>query len=185
MREGNAASVFARALLEAARDADAVGVVRAELADFAHAFGESQALRSALSNPQIHATAKSRVVASLTEGCHPLVRNVLQVLLKRGRFTIVGGVRDEFESLVSAEDEVVRVGVTSAVELTETTRNKIAARVEAVTGRRVALETTIDPAIVGGLVLRVGDRIVDGSVRSRIRQLRRRLASADVRGDVE
>lgn len=185
MSEGNAAGVYARALLEAARDAGAVGVVRADLFDFARALGESQALRSVLGNPQIETAAKHRVVVSLTEGCHPLVRNVLQVLLERGRFAIVGGMRDEFESLVSAEDEVARVGVTSAVELTEATRNKIAARVEAVTGRRVALETTIDPAIVGGLVLRVGDRIVDGSVRSRIRQLRRKLASADVRGDVE
>lgn len=185
MSEEYAASVYARALLDAARDAGAVDTVRAELADFVQALAESQALRGVLGNPQIDTAAKQRVVASLTEGFHPLVRNVLQVLLERGRFAIVDGLRGEFEALVSVKDEVARVQVTSAVELTDATRSKIAARVEAVTGRRVALETTIDPAIVGGLVLRVGDRIVDGSVRSRIRQLRRRLATADVRGDVE
>ena len=71
------------------------------------------------------------------------------------------------------------------MELTPPTHDKIAARVAEVTGRRVELAERVDPAIVGGLVLRVGDVIIDGSVRSRIRQLRRRLATAELRGDVE
>jgi len=71
------------------------------------------------------------------------------------------------------------------VELTAAAREKIAARVAEVAGRRVELAPRVDPDIIGGLVLRVGDVIVDGSVQARIRQLRRRLATAELRGDVE
>ncbi len=185
MSEDYAARIYARALYDAAHEAKATDAVRADLADFVTVLGDSKTLRDALENPQIGTAAKQRVIASLTQSLHKLVRNTLQVLLERGRFGIINGLHDEFESMLSAEDEITRVEVTSAMELTDATKEKIAARMEAVTGRRVALETTIDPAIVGGIVLRIGDKIVDGSVRSRIRQLRRQLVSADVRGDVE
>ena len=111
--------------------------------------------------------------------------NTLQLLLQSGRFPIVEELSVDFNALAAAEADLVTVEVTSAVGLTSEAHDKIAARVQEVTGRRVELAQRIDPEIIGGLVLRIGDVIVDGSVQARIRQLRRRLAAAEVRGDVE
>jgi F-type H+-transporting ATPase subunit delta len=185
LSDGRVAKVYAQALFDAAQDAHVAEPVGRELGDFVAALAASPALRSVLDEPQIETSAKVRVVAELTRDAQPLVANTLQLLLERGRFAILEELRSEYDALSAAEAAVVNVEVTSAVELTPAMNKKIAARVEQATGRRVELAQRVDPAIVGGLVLRVGDVIVDGSVRSRIRQLRRRLATAELRGDVE
>lgn len=172
------ARVYAEALFAAAEEANAAGPVGRDLGDFVAALASSSSLRGVLADPQIDTSAKTRVVAELTRRSQPLVANVLQLLLERGRFGIVEGLRDEYEGLTAAKADVVSVEVTSAVELSPTVRGRIATRLQEATGRRVELAGRVDPDILGGLVLRVGDVIVDGSVRSRIRQLRRRLATA-------
>jgi F-type H+-transporting ATPase subunit delta len=182
--DGAVAKVYAQALFDAAQAAGVAEPVGRELGDFVAALAASPQLSHVLADPQIETSAKVRVVAELTRDAQPLVGNTLQLLLERGRFPIIEEVRAEYDALAAAEAAVVNVEVTSAVELTAATQQRITARVEEATGRRVELARRVDPAIVGGLVLRVGDVIVDGSVRSRIRQLRRRLATAEVRGDV-
>jgi F-type H+-transporting ATPase subunit delta len=87
--------------------------------------------------------------------------------------------------LAAEEAKLVKVEVTTAADLRPEEHGMIMARVAEVTGRRVELTQRVDPGIIGGLVLRVGDVIVDGSLQSRIRQLRRRLATAELRGEVE
>ena len=110
--------------------------------------------------------------------------NTLQLMLERGRFAAVPELHQAYDALAIVEEGVVEVEVVSAAELSPETEKKIAARVQEATGRRVELARRVDPSILGGLVLRIGDIIVDGSVKARIRQLRRRLATAEVRGDV-
>ena len=111
--------------------------------------------------------------------------NTLQLMLERGRFAALPELRQAYDALAIVEEGVVEVEVVSAAELSPETEKKIAARVQEATGRRVELARRVDPSIIGGLVLRIGDIIVDGSVKARIRQLRRRLATAEVRGDVQ
>ena len=125
------------------------------------------------------------MLAEITRGGQPLLANTLQLMLERGRFAAVAELRSAYDALAIVEEGVVEVEVVSAAELSPETEKKIAARVEEATGRRVELARRVDPAIIGGLVLRIGDVIVDGSVKARIRQLRRRLATAEVRGDVQ
>ena len=185
MGEEQVAAVYARALFDAAGQAGVVEPVRRELDAFADALGESAQLRDVLSDPQVDTGAKRRVVAELTRDGQPLVRNTLLLLLDRGRFAVTEEVRAAYDALAAREAARVKVEVTSAVTLTEDDRKKIAARVAEATGRTVDLSERVDPGILGGLVLRVGDVIVDGSVQARIRQLRRRLATAELRGDVE
>ncbi len=179
MSEEQVAAVYARALFAAAGEAGAAAPVRRELGEFIAGLAASPSLRDVLANPQVEIAAKQRIVAELTRGAQPLVGNTLQVLLERGRLALVGDVQAAYEALASAEAELLQVEVTSAVELSPEARQKIAARVAETTGRQVELAASVDPGIVGGLVLRVGDVIVDGSVRARIRQLRRRLATAE------
>jgi ATP synthase F1 delta subunit len=185
LSEEQVAAVYARALFDAAKEAGVVEPVRRELGDFVAALAASASLRDVIADPQVDSAAKKRVLAEITREGQPLVANALQLLLERGRFPIIGELHEAFDGLAAVEAKLVNVEVTSAVELTPETRKKIAARVAKATGREVELAERVDPDIVGGLVLRVGDVIVDGSVQARIRQLRRRLATAELRGDVE
>jgi F-type H+-transporting ATPase subunit delta len=181
----NVARVYARALFDAARDAGAVAPVGRDLGDFVAALAASASLRDVLADPQVDSAAKKRILLEITRDGQPLVANTLQLLLERGRFGLVAELREAYETLAATDADLVRVEVTSAMALTAAARDKITKRVAEAAGRRVELAERVDPHIIGGLVLRVGDVIVDGSVQARIRQLRRRLATAELRGDVE
>ena len=185
MGEENVAGVYARALFDAAREARVVEPVGRDLGDFVAALAASASLRDVLADPQVETSAKQRILVEITRGGQPLAANTLQLMLERGRFGLVADLREAYEALAATEADLVRVEVTSAMELTAAAREKIAARVAEAAGRRVELAARVDPGIIGGLVLRVGDVIVDGSVQARIRQLRRRLATAELRGDVQ
>ena len=184
MSEEQVARVYAHALFDAAREAGVVEPVRGELRDFAAALAASASLRDVIADPQIDSAAKRRVLAEITREGQPLLASTLQLMLDRGRFIVVPELSAAYDALAVVEEGVVEVEVVSAAELSPETEKKIAARVHEATGRRVELARRVDPAIIGGLVLRIGDVIVDGSVKARIRQLRRRLATAEVRGDV-
>jgi F-type H+-transporting ATPase subunit delta len=185
LSEEQVARVYAQALFDAARGAGVVEPVRRELGDFVAALAASDSLRNVLSDPQIETAAKGRVLAEVTRGGQQLLTNTLRLMLDRGRFAAVPELGQAYDALAIVEEGIVEVEVISAAELTSETEKKIAARIQEATGRRVELARRVDPSIVGGLVLRIGDVIVDGSVKARIRQLRRRLATAEVRGDVQ
>ncbi len=179
------ARVYGEALFDAARAADVIHEVGRELHDFVASLAASRALREVMADPQIERSAKQRVLVELTGGAQPLLRNALQLLLERGRFEVVRLMEAEYAALAAVEAKLIEVEVTSAVDLSDAARDKIIAKVGEATGFRIRVEQKVDPAIIGGLVLRFGDMIVDGSVRSHIRQLRRRLVTAELRGDVE
>lgn len=185
MSEEQVARVYAQALFDAAREAGVVEPVRRELGDFVAALAASASLRNVLADPQVDSGAKTRVLAEVTRGGQPLLASTLQLMQERGRFAAVPELRQAYDALAIVEEGVVEVEVVSATELPVETEHQIAARVREATGRRVELARRVDPSILGGLVLRIGDVIVDGSVKARIRQLRRRLATAEVRGDVQ
>jgi F-type H+-transporting ATPase subunit delta len=185
LSEEQVARVYAQALFDAAREAGVVEPVRRQLGDFIAALEASAPLRDVLTDPQVDTKAKHRVLAEVTRDGQPLLGNVLQLMLERGRFAAAPDLRSAYDALAIVEEGVVEVEVVSAAELSPETEKKIAARVQEATGRRVELARRVDPSILGGLVLRIGDIIVDGSVKARIRQLRRRLATAEVRGDAQ
>jgi F-type H+-transporting ATPase subunit delta len=184
LSEEQVARVYAQALFDAAREAGVVVPVRRELGDFVAALAASASLRDVLADPQVETAAKHRVLAEITRSGQRLLANVLQLMLERGRFAAVPDLHQAYDALALVEEGVVEVEVVSAAELSPDTEKKIADRVREATGRRVELARRVDPSILGGLVLRIGDIIVDGSVKARIRQLRRKLATAEVRGDV-
>ena len=180
MSEAAVARVYAQALFDAAREASAVERVGRELGDFVAALAASASLRHVLRDPQIDAAAKLRVVGELTRDAQPLLANTLQLMLQKGRAAALPGLGEEFRRLAASEADTVTVEVTTAVELPAPARERLAEQVRAATSRRVELDERVDPAVIGGVVLRVGDLIVDGSVRARINQLRRRLQTAEV-----
>jgi F-type H+-transporting ATPase subunit delta len=178
--EAQVARVYAQALFDAARAADAVERVGRELGDFVAALAASAPLRDALVNPRVEMAAKRRVVAELTDDVQPLLRNALQLVLQKGRASLLPEIGEEYAALAAREAGVVGIEVTSAVELSAEQLEKLASAAEQRLGTRVELARRVDPEIIGGLVLRVGDVIVDASLRARIRQLQRRLQTVEV-----
>lgn len=174
------ASTYAEALYEAAADADAVGPVATDVAEFAEALEGSEDLRSVLGNPEIGTRTKKATVGALTEGANPLVVNFLQVLLDRGRVHEFGAIARAFGERVARAQDRLEVEAVTAVPLPDDLRARIVKRIEEKTGSSIDLSESVDPDIVGGLVLRVGGVVVDGSIRHRIDELREVLQNAPV-----
>lgn len=174
------AATYAEALYEAAAEAGALTDVAAQVAGFAEAVSESGELRAVLENPDIDSGAKKAAVAALTQDAHPLVANFLQVLIDRYRIGEFPEIARAFEGRVARAEGRLEVEAVTAVPLPEDLRRRIVERVQATTGATVQLTESVDPGIVGGLVLRVGGVVVDGSLRHRIDQLRQTLRGVPV-----
>ena len=181
MSDTGIARVYATALFEAATAVDTVARTGADLRAFVQALDESQPLANAVLNPQIEPEAKMRVLTKLTSTADHLAAGVLAVLLEKGRITLCGAVADQYERFVDQAAKVVEVEVTTAVPVAADVERLIVERVRRSSGGEPRLTKRVDPGILGGLVLRVDDVLVDGSLRARIQQLDDRLRTADVR----
>jgi len=181
--EEHAAAVYANALFAAARDTRQVGRVRQEFYDFAQVFTAMPELRHALLDPQIARETKQAVLTGVIEDASPLLDNVLRLLLEKGRMVLVPDIAVRYEQLAERAADLVEVRVKSAVPLPAATQDELRARLEKMTGRDIRVIDCVDPAIIGGLSMHVGDAIlVDASVQTRIEQLRDRLSGASTKG---
>lgn len=174
------AATYAEAVFEAATDLKAVDDVGRDLRAFADAVAGSDDLRAVLDDPNIDTAAKKAVVARLTEGSAPVVGNVLQVLLDRGRMADFPDILDAFEGRVAAAAGRLEVRAITAVPLPDDLRARIVAQIKEKTGADIDLTESVDPEIVGGLVLQVGESVVDASVRHRIEELREAMRSSRI-----
>ena len=134
-------------------------------------------LMDVLANPALPLDERldvtNRVFADLSQP----VRNLVLLLVRRGRIEQLPRVATEFARLDDQRNGLTHATATSATPLPDDEVRKVAARLEELTGGRVALETNVDPAILGGIIVRIGDRLIDGSVRGRLERLRNQLAS--------
>ena len=148
-----------------------------ELDDFAAAVAEVPELRSLVRNPQIDQRAKARVLEELLGDADELVRNFLRLTVERGRVGEIEEIAREFDRLVAREERRLDVELTTAHELSEEEARRIVAQIEEASGRKVDATRTVDPDLIGGLVLQAGSLRVDASVRGRLERLRRELVS--------
>ncbi|GMU41476.1 MAG: ATP synthase subunit delta [Chloroflexota bacterium] len=118
------------------------------------------------------------IVRAVLPGITAKQLNLFRLLRRKGRLSLGTSIADYFRELVDEERGVVRAVVTTAVDLDENRRAQVQRQLEQNTGRRIVLETRTDPAILGGLVLRIGDEMLDGSTRTRLRGLRSTLERA-------
>lgn len=171
----------ARRYAEAAFEiAERDGSVDAWLAAFAVA-GErlaSPEILRLLANPSIPAASRIGVLDRLLgEDVARAPRNLLALMLQRGRFELWPAVHREFRRLHHAREGIVEATVTSAAGLTADEVDALRRRLEDTTGHRVELHTAVDPDLLGGLSVRIGDRLIDGSVRGRLERLRSELTT--------
>jgi F-type H+-transporting ATPase subunit delta len=166
---------YARALFESAKQADRLADVHRDLGDFVAAVEEVPELAALLENPEIDRAAKGSILEELLAGGDELVRNFLLLLVEKGRIAGLREIAREFDSLVAAEERRLEVHLTTAIELSDDEAGAIVEQIERAAGRRVEATRAVDPDLIGGLVLNVGSRRVDASVRGRLDQLRRDL----------
>lgn len=171
---------YARALADAAAGggADASGVA-GQLRSFAQMVDESAELRNVLLSPAISPARKRAVIAKLAPSIQasPLVLNFLYVTIDRRRAGMLGEIADAFEAVLDERAGLVRAEVQSAAPLNEQERSAIQQELARVAGKQVRCEFSTDPALIGGVVARIGSTVYDGSVRTQLASLRERLAA--------
>jgi len=167
--------VYAEALLEAARDKDRIAPVREEFDAFVLAIEESEELRGFLRNPQIESETKIAALDDLLSGGEDLFSNFVHLLVEKGRIAELEDIHDEFGRLIAREERVLELELTTAVELSDEEAARVVEQIEGASGRRVDATRTVDPDIIGGIVVQAGSMRADASVRGRLAQLREEL----------
>jgi ATP synthase F1 delta subunit len=172
------ANVYARALFAAALDKGNLEKVREQLAQFVEALLASQDLQVFFYSPYFSSTEQQDGLAKTLKGADSLISNFLAMLIESHRMPVLPAIRARFEELWDHENRLLPVEVTSAIDLDQKIVNDIAKRIGEQTGQKIQLTSTVDPEIIGGIVLRVGNSILDASIRSRLEQLRKEVARA-------
>lgn len=172
------AEVYSRSLFEVAKEHDALDDVREQLATFAQALHDDREVAIFFFSPYFSTEEKKDGLHRAVEGANPIVMNFLEALLERHRMPAIYRIRARFDELWEEEHKLLPVEVTSAIELDESIVNEIGERIGKQAGRTIELSSKVDPDILGGIVLRVGNFILDASIRNRLNQLRKQVAQA-------
>ena len=170
------ATVYARALFEAAQEQGRLDVVREQLGEVADALDSNRDLQVFFFSPYFSTKEKRDGLARMLTDADPLLTNFLELLIEKHRMPVIFRMRRRLDSLWEQENRLLPVHVTSAIALEDETVAQIGERIGAQTGRRVELTATVDENILGGIVLRVGNAILDASIRNRLEQLRKQVA---------
>ena len=172
------AEVYSRSLFEVAKEHDALDEIHDELGEFADALADSRDLQVFFFSPYFSAQEKKDGIDKVIDGGNEYFVRFLELLAERHRMPVLMRIRRAFDELYAEERKLLPVTVTSAVELDDSTLKEIGDKIEEQTGRRVELASKVDPDVIGGLVMRVGNVILDASIRARLERLRREVASA-------
>jgi F-type H+-transporting ATPase subunit delta len=170
--------VYARALFEAAIENGVLDPIQEQLSTWADALGENKQLQTFFFSPRFSSAEKKDAIRKIIDGGDERFLNFLELLAERHRLPATFRIRRSFDELWREEHKMLPVEVTSAVELDETLVSSIGERIEAQTGRRIELTSRVDPDIIGGLVLRVGNKVLDASIHGRLERLRRQITRA-------
>jgi ATP synthase F1 delta subunit len=172
------ATVYARSLFEVASERDSLDAIRDELAEFTDALNDSRELQVFFFSPYFSSEEKCDGLHKTVQGASDAFDNFLELLLEKHRMPAIFRIRREYETLWEQANQLLPVTITSAVALDESTVDGIGKAIGEQTGRKVQLTSTVDPDVLGGIVLRVGNSILDASIRNRLEQLRRQVAKA-------
>jgi F-type H+-transporting ATPase subunit delta len=172
------AQVYARSLFEVAKEEQLLDTVREQLGAFTDALNDNREVAIFFFSPYFSTNEKKAGLQRMLTGAEPIFMNFLEALLERHRMPAIFRIRVAYEQMWEEENRLLPVQVTSAVELDEQTVNSIGERIGQQTGRKIELSSEVDDSIIGGIVLRVGNVILDASIRNRLEQLRKQVAQA-------
>jgi F-type H+-transporting ATPase subunit delta len=168
--------VYSRALFEVAIEHDALDEIHDELGAFADAMHENRDLTVFFFSPYFSVEEKKEGLQRTVSGANREFENFLEALIERHRMPAIFRIRTEFETLWEHEHRLLPVQITSAIELDKQTVEGLGKKIGEQVDREIQLSTEVDPDILGGVVLRVGNVILDASIKSRLEQLRKQVA---------
>jgi len=172
------ARVYADALFGVAKEKGKLDAIREQLGQFADALADNRDLQLFFFSPYFSSAEKEAGLAKAIAGAEPELLNFLNLLIEKHRMPVIYRMRRQFDSLWAKENKRLGVTVTSAVELDPEIAQRIGSEIEQQTGEMVELESRVDPDILGGLVVQVGNMVLDTSIRNRLEKLRKSVATA-------
>jgi F-type H+-transporting ATPase subunit delta len=170
---------YANALADIALAQGAAEPAAKQLNDFGSAYAQSAELRTFLASPAVTVEAKHAVIEKITGrmGASKIIRNFLFVITDHRRTQLIPEILAMFQQVIRQRQGVAEAQISSAVELSAAQKKELAATLTKVTGKKIETKYSLDPALLGGAVVRIGDTIYDGSLRSRLNEMRSRLAA--------
>jgi F-type H+-transporting ATPase subunit delta len=172
------AQVYARSLFEVASEQDKLDTIKEQLGQFADALAANRDVAVFFFSPYFSAEEKKDGLHRAVEGADPVFINFVEALIERHRTPAIYRIRTEFEVLYDKTNKLLPVLLTSAVTLDDELVQSLGRRIGEQTGNEIELTSKVDPEILGGIVLRVGNFILDASIKTRLEQLRREVAQA-------
>ena len=172
------AQVYARSLFEVAGERGVLDTVKEQLGQFADVLGDKRDVAIFFFSPYFSTEEKKDGLHRMIDGAEPVFMNFLETLVERHRMPVIFRIRERYTQLWDRANKLLPVEITSAIELDERTVAAIGERIGQQTGERIELTRTVDPEILGGVVLRVGNFILDASIRNSLNQLRKQVAQA-------
>jgi F-type H+-transporting ATPase subunit delta len=172
------ARVYATALFAVAKEKGKLDAIRDQLGQFVDALNENREMQLFLFSPSFSSAEKIEGLKKAVSDAEPELLNFLELLLEKGRMPVIFRIRRQVDALWAKENKRLGVTVTSAIELDPQVTKQIGAEIEEQTGNTVELTSRVDPDILGGLVVQVGNMVLDTSIRNRLEKLRKSVASA-------
>jgi len=172
------ARVYADALFEVAKEKDELDSIHEQLAQFADAMNESNDMRVFFFSPYFHSADKREAIRGAVSGADEELVNFLELLVEKHRMPAIFRIRARYDELWAEAKKRLEVTLTSAVELDPKVVDQVSREVERQTEREIDVETEVDPEILGGIVLKVGNMVLDASLRSKLEKLRKEVATA-------
>jgi len=173
-----ASRVYAEALFEAGKDKGKLDSLQSQLGQFVDVVDRNRDLQVFLFSPYLSSADKREGLGRAISGAEPELTNFLELLVEKHRMPEIFRIRREFDELWKKENRRLDVTVVSAVELDQAIVDKIGQEVERQTGEAVELSSRVDDSILGGIVLQVGNMVLDASIHSRLEKLRKTVATA-------
>ena len=179
MAAGSSARRHAQAVFQIALEQETLDKWQADLDEIASAFGDEE-LSRVLESPRIRPDQKQELASQRLAGLDPLARNLASLLVSKGRVALAGNIAGEYKSLLDDHRGVGAAEVITAVPLDSQAESRIVDQMSKATGKRITLTSSVDPDIVGGIVIKIGDRLIDGSTRTKLSAMRNSLAERRV-----
>jgi F-type H+-transporting ATPase subunit delta len=179
MAKGASARRHAQAIFQIATERDELERWQADLKLIAERLKYPQ-LTTLLQTPKLHFGEKVRLLQNIAAGINPLAMNLISLLVAKNRLEIIDSIAAEYERLVDAYQGRGHAEVITAVPLDGGDKERIKARLEALAGKEIVLTTQVDPNLMGGLVVKMGDKLLDGSVYTKLQELRKSLSEASL-----
>ncbi|MBW1743919.1 MAG: F0F1 ATP synthase subunit delta [Deltaproteobacteria bacterium] len=173
---------YAKALLAIGKEDGQAETYKEELAGFVTLLDEQQELDKAISNPLYDKEGRKRVLQTVAErsGVSQVMKSFLSLLFEKGRIQYLRDINAFYEKLTDELANIVRADLVSATDFSDETIERIRSALAQKTGKNVKMDVSVDPALIGGAVTKIGDLVLDGSVRTQLKSLKESLQRSEV-----